>query len=159
MARINIREATRDDIDAVAGLITRLKLVNEELDPHFKTVAGLEETARKYVAEAIESGRKRVLVAENEETGEVVGVLVYELVDRVFYEPRIKATITDFYVKARYRGRRIGTLLLEKAAEKARADGAGILTVIYPAGNVIAEAFYSSKGFRDLQVERYKPLD
>jgi len=159
MVRIHVREAVEADAEKVARLIARLKLVNEELDPHFKTVPNLEEVALEYARKAITGGDTRVLVAEDEETGEIVGVLVYTLVDRVFYEPRIKALITDFYVKARYRGRRVGSLLLEKAAEKAKTDGAGILTVVYPAGNNIAAGFYERKGFRDLQVEKYRPLD
>jgi len=158
MARINVREAAEADAEQVSKLIARLKLVNEELDPHFKTVPDLDRVALEYTLEAIRDPKARVIVAEDEEAGEIIGVLVYKLMDRVFYEPRIKALITDFYVRARYRGRRVGSLLLEKAAEKAKEDGAGILTVVYPAGNSIAAGFYERKGFRDLQVEKYKPL-
>jgi len=159
MARVNIREAGPGDIGPVAGLIARLKLVNEELDPHFKVVDDIEEVARRYVEEAIASGDKIVLAALDEETGEPVGVLILELVDRVFYKPRIKALITDLYVHPRYRRRRVGALLLEKAAEKARERGAGLLAAVYPAGNNIAAAFYEKHGFRSLQVEVYRPLD
>ncbi len=159
MPGVYVREAQEGDVEAVARLVARLKQVNEELDPHFKTVRDLEEAARRYVEEAIASDSKRVLVAVDEDTGEIAGVIIIELQDRVFYEPRVKAVITDFYVVPRYRRRRVGSLLVDKAAEAAKAAGAGILTAVYPAGNNIAAAFYERRGFRPLQVEVYRPLD
>ncbi len=158
MARVYVREATPEDVDQLARLVARLKELNEELDPHFKTVDNLEEQARKYVEEAVAADNRKVIVAADEETGEAVGLVILELQDRVFYEPRIKAVITDFYVLPRYRRRRVGTLLLEKAEEAAREAGAGIITAVYPAGNSIAASFYKGRGFRELQVEVYKPL-
>ena len=158
VARISVREATREEAPAVAELVARLKMLNEELDPHYKVVDNLLEVARSYVEEAIGSDRSRVLVAVDEDTGEVAGVLIYHVEDRRFYLPRIKAKITEFYVRPRYRRRRIGTLLLEKALELARADGAGMVTVVYPAGNVLADSFYRAKKFIDLAVEKYRSL-
>ena len=158
MPGVYVREAVEEDLEAVASMVARLKMVNEELDPHFKVVDDLEEAAKQYVAEAIGSEDKIVLVAVDEETGKPVGVVIAELVDRVFYKPRLKAVITDFYVLPRYRRRRVGALLVERVAEKAREKGAGILAAVFPAGNNIAREFYSKLGFRDLQVEVYKPL-
>ena len=158
MPGVYVREAVEEDLEALASMVARLKMVNEELDPHFKVVENLEEAAREYVAKAIASEDKIVLVAVAEDTGKPVGVVIVELVDRVFYKPRIKAVITDFYVIPRYRRRRVGALLVERAAEKAREKGAGILAAVFPAGNNIAREFYTKMGFRDLQVEMYKPL-
>ena len=158
MPGVYVREAIEGDLEALASMVARLKMVNEELDPHFKVVENLDEAAREYVAKAIASEDKIVLVAVDEDTGKPVGVVIVELVDRVFYKPRIKAVITDFYVIPRYRRRRVGALLVERAAEKAREKGAGILAAVFPAGNNIAREFYTKMGFRDLQVEMYKPL-
>ncbi|MCE4625207.1 MAG: GNAT family N-acetyltransferase [Desulfurococcales archaeon] len=158
VVRISVREATPNDLEQVSALIARLKMLNEELDPHYKVVEGLQEIAKEYVEEKIKSEKSRVIVAVNEQTGEIAGVLVYDIVDRRFYMPRIKAVITEFYVLPRYRRKRIGTLLLEKAEELARADGAGMLTVIYPSGNTLADAFYKAKGFIDLAYEKYRSL-
>ena len=158
MPGVYVREAVEEDLEALASMVARLKMVNEELDPHFKVVENLEEAAREYVGKAIVSEDKIVLVAVAEDTGKPVGVVIVELVDRVFYKPRIKAVITDFYVIPRYRRRRVGALLVERAAEKAREKGAGILAAVFPAGNNIAREFYTKMGFRDLQVEMYKPL-
>jgi ribosomal protein S18 acetylase RimI-like enzyme len=155
---VEVRYVREDDVEAVADMIARLKTLNEELDPHFKVVDNLEDEARRYVRESLASNNVVMLLAYDSDTGEPVGVVRLEFVDRIFYKPRVKAVITDIYVKPRYRRRRIATLLLEKAKEEARRRGAGIIVAVYPANNVIAEMFYEKEGFKTLQVEKYLPL-
>ncbi len=154
-----IREARGEDVESVAEMVARLKVLNEELDPNFKVVENLEEEARRYAEEVIGSPDHIVLVAEDRAEGKTVGLIIAEVSDRRFYKPRKKALITDFYVKPLYRRRRLGTLLFEKLVTEARRRGAGIVTAIFPANNKIAEEFYTSHGFRDLQVEKYKQVD
>ncbi len=158
MTTIYVKEAAKEDSSIIADMIARLKMLNEELDPHFKTIRDLETAVREYVNKMIEDENSKILLALDADTSEAVGVLILRREDRVFYEPRIKAVITDFYVKPKYRRKRIGTLLLEKALEEAKEMGAGILTVVYPAGNTIADEFYKKAGFKELQIEKYKPL-
>ncbi|MEB3779968.1 MAG: GNAT family N-acetyltransferase [Desulfurococcales archaeon] len=158
MGSIVIRKAREADYEEIAVMIARLKTLNEELDPHFKVVDNLGEEAEKYASRLVNSDKHIVLVAEDTSTSQLVGVIVAELQDRVFYKPRIKALITDLYVKPRYRRRRLGTLLIEKLAEEAARRGAGILSAIYPSNNAIAERFYEEHGFSKLQVERFKKL-
>ncbi|MEB3860508.1 MAG: GNAT family N-acetyltransferase [Desulfurococcales archaeon] len=157
MGRIVVRDARAEDVDVVSQMVARLKRLNEELDPHFRVVDNLEEEARRYVEEAIGSDRVFVLVAEDSDGG-VVGVIIVRLVDRIFYEPRLKALITDLYVKPSYRRKRVGALLVDQAIKRAESLGAGIVSAVYPANNAIAENFYESRGFSVLQVERYKPV-
>lgn len=159
MSEIIVREAKEQDVESVAEMVARLKVLNEELDPHFKVVDNLEEEARAYAREVITSEKHITLVAEDKKEAKPVGLIVAELQDRRFYKPRLKALITDFYVKPLYRRRRLGTLLLEKLVAEARKRGAGIVTAVFPANNKIAEEFYTSHGFRDLQTEKYKQVD
>jgi GNAT superfamily N-acetyltransferase len=156
--RIAVRRAEEKDADEIARLLARLKILNSELDPHFLPSRDLESAVREYVRKSLESEKSLVLVAEDEEAGRIVGVLRLEIVDRLFYEPRYKALITDLYVHPQYRRKRIGRLLIERAAEEAKGLGAGMLAVVYPAGNTIADSFYAKMGFKDLQKEKYIPL-
>ena len=158
MSSIIIRRAREADREEVAVLIARLKTLNEELDPHFKVIDNLGEEAEKYASRLMSSDKHIVLVAEDTSTNQLVGVIIAELQDRIFYRPRIKAVITDLYVKPRYRRRRLGTLLIEKLADEAAKRGAGIISAVYPANNAIAERFYEEHGFSKLQVERFKKL-
>jgi len=156
VAGVAIRPAAPGDVEAVARLVERLKILNEELDQHFKVVDNLHDVAREYVRATLESPNAFMLVAE--EAGEIVGFIRVEVVDRLFYKPRLKAVITDLYVAPRARGRRIGALLLEKAAEEARKRGARMMTAVYPMNNEIARRFYAGLGFKRLQEEVYREI-
>jgi ribosomal protein S18 acetylase RimI-like enzyme len=157
-AHLTIRGAGPGDAGELARLVARLKTLNGELDPHFLPADNLEEAARDYVAKSLESENVFILVAVDERENRIVGMIRVELVDRIFYKPPVKAVITDFYVHPAFRGKRIGRLLVEKAMEEAKARGAGMITAVYPEGNIIADAFYKRMGFRPLQKEYYKPL-
>ncbi|MDM7274653.1 MAG: GNAT family N-acetyltransferase [Thermoprotei archaeon] len=156
---VEVRLATSEDKKPVAEMIARLKALNEELDPLFKTVENLEEVVEKYVEKTLEESKNCfTLVAYDTEHGELAGVIRIELVDRIFYKPRIKAVITDIYVRPKYRRKRVAALLLEKAKEEAKNRGAGMMTAVYPAGNLIAELFYENMGFKTLQLEKHIQL-
>ncbi|MEN2999249.1 MAG: GNAT family N-acetyltransferase [Acidilobaceae archaeon] len=153
--RLEVRLAGQGDVEQLSYLISRLKSLNEELDPQFKTVNNLFEVVQDYVKRSVGSDRAFILIAQNGESGEIAGIVRVELEDRVFYVPRIVAVISDVYVKPKYRRKRVATLLLERAKEEAKRRGAGMLVAVYPANNMIAENFYSKAGFKLLQVEKY----
>ena len=156
--KITVRTAEERDKPEIRDMILKLKMLNEELDPHFKVVPDLEEQVESYIDGIMRDQSTIILVAEDEDASALAGVIVLRFIDRIFYQPRIKAMITDFYVKPVYRRRRLGTLLLERAEVEAAKRGAGILTAVYPADNSIAEEFYKNHGFDVLQIERYKPV-
>ncbi len=155
--KVSIRRADKDDVPELAKMVARLKTLNEELSQAFRTTAGLEEEAARYIEESMESGSTVILVAESD--GEVVGFVKIDFVDRRFYEPRMKAEITDIYVKPMYRRQGLGKLLVEAAKDEARKRGAGIVSAIFPSNNVIAKRFYEGLGFKDFQLELYIKLD
>ncbi|MCX8196229.1 MAG: GNAT family N-acetyltransferase [Acidilobaceae archaeon] len=155
--KLEIRLAGPQDVEEVASMIMRLKSLNEELDPRFKTVENLSEIVEDYVKKTITSDKAFVLLAQSED-GDVAGMVRVELEDRIFYVPRIVAVVSDIYVKPKYRRLRVATLLLERVKQEARRRGAGMLVAIYPANNMIAENFYSKAGFRLLQVQKYISL-
>ncbi|MGC9071190.1 MAG: GNAT family N-acetyltransferase [Acidilobus sp.] len=151
-----VRRMVESDLDEAVELIVRLKSFNEELDPNFRIVDDIDEVVKEYLKKSLASDRIIVLVAVDEGNKVMAGVVRVELVDRLFYEPRLAGVITDLYVRPQYRRKRLGRLLIEKAMEEARKMGAGILTVIYPAGNQIADSFYTKMGFIQLNKELYK---
>mgnify|MGYP001772766654 CR=1 FL=1 len=154
---IVVRRMTEADIGEAVELIARLKSFNEELDPNFKVVDNLDEVVRDYLKKSLASEKVIVLAAVDEGNSVMAGVVRVEIVDRLFYEPRLAGVITDLYVRPQYRRKRLGRLLIEKAVDEARKQGAGIVTVVYPAGNQIADSFYTKMGFIQLNKELYKP--
>ncbi len=153
-----VRDLRKEDIDEAAIMIARLKLLNEELDPNYKVVDDIDEVAKNFLRQVIEEDYYIGLVAVDSETGTLAGLLVMKLIDRIFYTPRIKALITDLYIKPIYRRKRTATLLIEKAMTRAKERGAGLIAAVFPSGNTIALNFYDNLGFKPFQMEYYKPL-
>ena len=154
----SVRPASESDVEIIANYIARLKTLNEELDPHYEAVEELAEVTKKYVEDGLKDETKILLVAEHEEDG-VVGVIKVDIVDRLFYKPRLKGVITDIYVHPSHRRRSVGKLLLEKAVEQLRNRGVKLVSAVYPEGNIISRKFYEKNGFVGLNCEVYKPLD
>lgn len=151
-----VRKAVREDLDSVADMIARLKIFNEELNPVFKTIDNVRQKAEEYFLSSL--GREEVILLVADIGGEIAGFIRVELVERTFYEPRLKALITDIYVRPRFRRGFVGHLLVEAASKEARMRGAGMLSAVYPATNYVADQFYKNLGFKQLQVEVYKEL-
>ncbi|GBF09341.1 putative acetyltransferase [Aeropyrum pernix] len=151
-----LRHAVESDEAEIVDMIVRQKIFNEELNPLFKTVEDIRAEAERYFRETLSDDKSFIIVAQHGEG--LAGFIRVELVDRRFYKPRIKAVITDIYVKPRYRRRAIGQLLTEKAAEEARRRGAGMMSALYPITNYVAKRFYSQLGFREFQIEVYREL-
>ncbi|MCE4615051.1 MAG: GNAT family N-acetyltransferase [Desulfurococcales archaeon] len=155
---IVIRKPAREDSQVMVDLVARLKFLNEELDPNYKTVSELQNVAREYVEEAIGDPNSIILVAEDENTGQLIGILKLDIEDRRFYEPKVAGVITDLYVHPSYRRKRLGVLLIGKAIEELRSRGIKMIAAIYPVNNIIARRFYENLGFTDLEVEVYKEI-
>ncbi len=153
---IQIRRAEEKDVEALVDFIVRLKQVNEELDPMYITRENLAETVKAYVERSLKDTNTILLVAECE--GKIVGMVRAAILDRMFYEPRMEALITDIYVHPSYRRRGVATALIERLAEEARRKGVGLLAAEYPPGNKIAERFFARLGFKPLLVRVYRKI-
>ncbi len=153
---IVIRKPVESEVETLAGLVARLKSLNEELDPNYKTVNDLLDAARDYIKESLKLENVILLVAEDADAGKIVGMVRVEIKNRRFYEPRIKGVITDLYVHPSYRRKKVGALLVDKAVEELQGRGINMITAIYPINNIIAKKFYENLGFTDLDLEVYK---
>ncbi len=142
------REATLEDVEALAPLVVRLKRLNEEFDPLLKTREEAIEIAKKYLREALEGGKSVILVAE--EAGKVIGILKSDLIERCFYEPRLEGRIIEFYIMPEFRRRGIGRQFIEEAIQRLKARGAQLITAEFPSLNEIAVSFYEKLGFRPI---------
>jgi len=156
--KTTVRFASENDIDTLVKLISRLKDLNSELDPHYSTMGDLENIVRKYISESLNNPENIMLVAEDEDSNKITGVIRAQYIDRLFYVPRKALLITDIYVDPRYRRKGLGTLLLQKLEETAREKGIELIIASYPAGNIIADQFFTRKNFKPLQIEKYKHL-
>lgn len=144
---IEIREARSEDINGIVELVIRLKRLNEEFDPLFKTRDDIAIHTKKYVESALGSEESVIIVAERK--GKVIGVVKADIVDRIFYEPRIEGRIRELYVLPEFRRNGLGKRLIEAIIEKLK-NRVDIITAEFPTLNEIAVRFYNKLGFRGI---------
>jgi ribosomal protein S18 acetylase RimI-like enzyme len=145
---LQIRKATKGELGSVSDLIVRTKRLNSEFDPLYSVVDDAKARAERYVAAAVDSPDKLLLVAV--EGSKVVGVLRAEMRERIFYEPHREGFITDFYILPEYRRKALGNEILEHASVDLKKMGAQIIVAEVPSQNEIAVRFYTKRGFRSL---------
>ncbi len=144
-----VRPALESDVDALADLIARLKRLNGEFDPLLKPAENLLSISKEYIKSKISSPNSVVLVAEIE--GKVVGVVVGDVEDRLFYEPRMAGVIREFYILPEFRRKGLGKRMMNEVMDALRKKGAQMITAEFPALNEIAIEFYRKMNFRPIE--------
>ncbi|MEZ0249038.1 MAG: GNAT family N-acetyltransferase [Thermoproteus sp.] len=146
---IVIRAALESDVDAVADLIARLKRLNGEFDPLLKPVDDLVSASKDYAKSKISSPTSVVLVAEID--GKVIGVVVGDVEDRLFYEPRLAGVIREFYILPEFRRKGLGKRMMNEVIDALKRKGAQMIMADFPALNEIAVEFYKKLNFRPIE--------
>ena len=127
-----IRDATPEDSDAIAILITQL---NYPTDAAF---------IRRQLAAFLESPHAFVIVAEY--GGEVVGVLSFNSEIAFHREGRI-GSITALSVRDDMRGKNIGSLLVDACERRALEQGCYRIAVASGVKRLRAHKFYLDRGY------------
>lgn len=150
--RLIVRPARAEDVPALAGLLVRLKRLNEEFDPLLKVRTDAEPQAAKVLELGMKDPRMLILAGEGTgpDQGRVVGVARAALRDRIFYTPETEGVILDIYLLPAYRRKNMGEYMLAETVRLLKERGAGIVTAEFPAQNQIAVRFYAKRGFRPL---------
>ncbi len=146
MSSVRFREASADEAETIAGLIVRLKRLNEEFDSHLKVREDAHTNAMAYVKASLNADRVLLLVAEA--SNKVVGVLRAEMRERLFYDPPQEGVIVDFYLLPEYRRHGTGRKMIDEATNRLKKMGAQIIIAEFPLQNKIASSFYEKLGFR-----------
>ncbi len=146
-AGVGIRKARPEDAEAVAELIYRFYMFNEEFDPAWSTVENAREKALERARRSIESDDTIVLVAIVDD--QVVGYALTDILDTDILEVGKLAVIRELYVKPQYRGRGIASKLVDETQTIVKEEkGIQYLAAQFPTANFIAEKFYKSRKFR-----------
>jgi GNAT superfamily N-acetyltransferase len=130
---IVIRKATDDDIPAIFGLIQELAIYEN----------GLHKVSNSVEKMYAEKDFFKCYVAED--NGEIIGMSLYYF---VYYTWVGKALyLDDLFVKEAYRGRKIGTQLMQKMMDLAREEKCNRLRLQVLNWNSPAIEFYKKSGF------------
>jgi len=91
--------------------------------------------------------------------GDIVGFVMYTIEESTFEQSARRGVIQNIYVVPAFRGRRIGSHLLE-AAERALADsGADVVGLDVMAANTDACRFYRHHGYDTHRITMEKPTE
>lgn len=145
---IKIRDLKEDDVKDAANLIVRLKKFNSEHDPLFSLNEKIEESVLSYLRSAIKLETRDAMVADS--YGKIVGIVMADVNDRIFYEPLKEVRITELYVLPEYRKGGLGRKLIDSIVEKEKKKGCSVLTVEFPTENLVAHKFYTGLGMRSI---------
>jgi len=147
MQEVVIRDARPEDINSIVELVIRLKRLNEEFDPLFKIRDDIAVHTKKYIESALGSDDSVILVAERR--GKIIGVVKADIVDRIFYEPRIEGRVRELYVLPEFRRKELGKQLIESVIQRLK-NRVDMITAEFPTLNEIAVRFYNKLGFRGI---------
>jgi len=145
---LRVRLAREDDKERIIDLMVRAKRLNEEFDPLLSLSGNIVDTVESYVDESLKSPNSMLMVVELE--GKLVGVLKADIVDRVFYEPRLEGVIRELYILPEFRRKGVAKTLVSQASKALRERGAGLITAEFPSHHKIAVDFYTKMGFRPI---------
>ncbi len=146
---VNIRLMEKKDIEVVMEQLLRLKHLNEEFDPLLKVSIGNEKEISEKLTKIIEDKDDHInLVAE--EGNKVIGMIMSDIVFRIYYDPKYEARIREFYVMPEFRSKGIGMKLIGKLKEIAAQRNIKMVTAEFPSLNLLASNFYKSIDFKEL---------
>ncbi|MFB9894808.1 GNAT family N-acetyltransferase [Planobispora takensis] len=142
---VEVRPARAEDLDGVVACSAALFAEDAGTrDPAVNVNWPKEYGAAKF-ADALHDPDRLVLVADDD--GRIVGHLTGALSGPTPMRPVTVATLGSMYVRPAYRGRKIGTRLVEEFRDWARLHGAQYAGVTAYTGNEGAGRFFERNGF------------
>ncbi|MFC4246167.1 GNAT family N-acetyltransferase [Natribaculum luteum] len=149
-----IEPATREDVETLTDYWVDLAREQRQHDSHVLPDANRETIGETLAAHQVGGG---LLVARVD--GDVVGFASFSLERGTFALDATRGLLSNLYVRPAYRGRGIGTALLEATEEELAQRGADVVTLEAMAKNDAARRFYRRNGYDTHRVAMERSLD
>jgi ribosomal protein S18 acetylase RimI-like enzyme len=142
---INVREATRDDLDAAVSMIEMRRLAYQRLEPIFWKKADNSASISKSYFERLLS-RPEVMFLLAEVAGEITGFLIAQPVPTPpVYDAGPTAVIDDYCVADPSMWADAGMALLDEACKRLNERGIRQIVVVCGSGDTEKSAFLAMR--------------
>ena len=145
---MKIKKATEEDIKEIQELNHLLFVEDSRWTSGLNADWPFSKDGKEYFRKRIRNG----IVLVTEEGKKIVGYIYGNIIEQAWREG-LTAEIENMLVLAELRGQGIGSSLLEKLEEEAKARGAARIVVEAFAGNSKAMEFYRKRGFMEHAVK------
>lgn len=156
----HIRDARHDDLKAVGQLAGRLVRMHHDYDPgRWLLVEGVEAGYARYFAGQLGNPEAIILVAEDDQSREIVGYAFAGLVERDWNELRDACgALHDVFVVERARRQGLARAMLLECLRRLTALGTPLAVTTTAWQNETPQALLRSIGFRPASIEFAKDL-
>jgi GNAT superfamily N-acetyltransferase len=150
-----IRDARHEDLPAVGQLAGQLVRMHHAYDPaRWLLVDGVETGYARFFASQIGTTDTIILVAEDEQNGDIVGYAYAGLEERNWAELRDAcARLHDVFVLERVRRQGLASRMLRECIQRLTALGAPLAATTTAFQNEGSQALLRSLGFRPAALE------
>ena len=158
MNRIEVRRASKRDIDAIVPLWREMMELHQEIEPANWTMApDADEIFRSYLAQCLDDPEHMIAVAVS--AGELVGFIHASRAYRPpVVTPQAQGAVNGIGVTANARRQGIGRMLVEEAMRWFRGQGLAVAKAGWAAANPLSAPFWIAQGFRPYQVTGLRPV-
>lgn len=161
--RYSVREATREDEDSLLELWHGFTAHRSQFDERYKHNENANERWLRYFEnQLIDSKYGVVFVAEDDDTGELVGILEARVMgNHPIFRLEDHGQITGHYVPEEFQGEGIGHALIDAAAEWFARDPRTVdfFRVDVLDGNETANGVYQAAGMEPVEHTYEKQLE
>lgn len=157
-----IRPATLADVEIIGQLWHKLASYHHELDNNLpKPAENGHEIYARQLAGRLADSHTRILVAEDEKTGQVIGFVLGVVVDLVpdMFEQKTGGFLADIYVDTDYRKQGIGKQLVNALIEWFKEQNITYMQWNVSAMNTNARQFWQRLGGHDSMIRMRINLD
>ncbi|WP_048161811.1 GNAT family N-acetyltransferase [Thermoplasma acidophilum] len=145
---VSVVPAAQSDLNDILSLLLRLKRFNSEFGCYCIVSEDDPEEIKRYTSSIIDDGKHIILLAKDR--GKTVGLILADVLYRIYYSPKYEARIRDIYVLPEYRMRGIGQKLIEELMNVASKRNIGLVTTEFPSDNLVAVNFFSKIGYSQM---------
>ncbi|MFB6089465.1 MAG: GNAT family N-acetyltransferase [Halobellus sp.] len=142
------------EVDTLVELWAALAADQRAHDSHLLPEANRAAVRDTLARHAVTGG---VQVARRD--GEIVGFVTYGPEEGVYEQDVTRGVVRNVYVRPEYRGRGIGSELMDAAEAALESVGATVISLEAMAANDRAHAFYRERGYEPHRIQFEKDLD